>query len=90
MRLLMIISESEERMVPTAVTAIGKLLTAVEVGELEDENCVICLEDLGGGETKAAAMPCRHRFHKGCIVNWLKQPLLSDLSIRDADGGEDD
>ncbi|CAN1137322.1 E3 ubiquitin-protein ligase SIRP1 [Linum perenne] len=71
LRMVMALSEEEVKMVPTADTAIGKLLTAVEIGE--KENCVICLDELAGGGETAAEMPCRHRFHEGCIVNWLEQ-----------------
>lgn len=34
------------------------------------EDCSICLEKFKvGGE--AREMPCNHRFHSGCIENWL-------------------
>ncbi|XP_074558038.1 E3 ubiquitin-protein ligase MPSR1-like [Curcuma longa] len=40
----------------------------------EEEECPVCLDGLGGGGDEADAvreMPCRHRFHEGCIVKWL-------------------
>nr|XP_009380152.1 PREDICTED: E3 ubiquitin-protein ligase RNF181-like [Musa acuminata subsp. malaccensis] len=56
----------------------------VEPGEEHaDEECPVCLDELTsnvGGETaseeEAASavvreMPCRHRFHGGCIDKWL-------------------
>ncbi|CAN0929298.1 E3 ubiquitin-protein ligase SIRP1 [Linum grandiflorum] len=99
------VTEAEARqsnygMVPTAEKAIGEMLATLE-GQQEAATaavCVICLEDLAA---VAAEMPCRHRFHKGCIVNWLKQshycPIcrfempreveISDFS--DDEGGEE-
>ncbi|KAL6505609.1 hypothetical protein OROHE_022988 [Orobanche hederae] len=37
----------------------------------DDGQCVVCLEEWGDGET-AKEMPCKHRFHGGCIEKWLK------------------
>ncbi|XP_009410042.2 E3 ubiquitin-protein ligase SIRP1 [Musa acuminata AAA Group] len=37
----------------------------------KNTSCSICLEDLEvGGE--ATEMPCKHKFHGGCILPWLK------------------
>ncbi|XP_010044497.2 E3 ubiquitin-protein ligase MPSR1 [Eucalyptus grandis] len=33
----------------------------------EEEECAICMEELEEGRE----MPCRHRFHGGCIERWL-------------------
>ncbi|MQM23904.1 hypothetical protein Taro_056974 [Colocasia esculenta] len=50
----------------------------VDDGEEEDmEECAVCLDGLWAeGEEKEALsavkeMPCRHRFHGGCIERWL-------------------
>ncbi|KAL6566466.1 hypothetical protein OROGR_002081 [Orobanche gracilis] len=47
-------------------------LPRVEIakGVDDDGQCVVCLEEWGDGET-AKEMPCRHRFHGGCIEKWL-------------------
>jgi hypothetical protein len=46
-----------------------KVMKRVKTNMLTDNNCSICLEPLT--ENVATALPCGHRFHKGCIVNWL-------------------
>jgi len=46
-----------------------KVMKRVNSNRLTDNNCSICLEPLT--ENVATALPCGHRFHKGCIVNWL-------------------
>ncbi|EHA8591883.1 putative E3 ubiquitin-protein ligase SIRP1 [Cocos nucifera] len=33
-------------------------------------NCSVCLEDVVIG-TEAKEMPCKHRFHSGCLLPWL-------------------
>jgi len=46
-----------------------KVIKRVRTNMLTDNNCSICLEPLT--ENVATALPCGHRFHKDCIVNWL-------------------
>jgi hypothetical protein len=46
-----------------------KVMKRVKTNMLTDNNCSICLEPLT--ENVATALPCGHRFHKDCIVNWL-------------------
>ena len=46
-----------------------KVMKRVKANMVTDNNCSICLEPLT--ENVATALPCGHRFHKGCIVNWL-------------------
>jgi hypothetical protein len=41
----------------------------VKSNMLTDNTCSICLEPLT--QNVATALPCGHRFHKDCIVNWL-------------------
>ncbi|XWS23183.1 hypothetical protein CRYUN_Cryun29cG0099200 [Craigia yunnanensis] len=42
----------------------------VEIGESEDGDCVVCLEEWKAGEV-AKVMPCKHKFHDECIEKWL-------------------
>ncbi|KAL7091401.1 hypothetical protein ACP275_12G103400 [Erythranthe tilingii] len=60
---------------PPASKASIEALETVEIlgGENDgvDDQCVICLEDWVAGE-KAKQMPCKHRFHGGCVEKWLK------------------
>jgi hypothetical protein len=46
-----------------------KVIKRVRTNMLTDNTCSICLEPLT--ENVATALPCGHRFHKDCIVNWL-------------------
>ena len=53
---------------PAKREAINALPT-VKVEEIL--SCAICLEDFLQGE-EAREMPCKHRFHGGCILPWLE------------------
>ncbi|KAI6670319.1 hypothetical protein NL676_005204 [Syzygium grande] len=68
-----------------------------EDGE-ESGDCAICLEEHAVGD-EAREMPCRHRFHSGCIEMWLSMhgtcpvcrfamPPEEDAKVLD-EGGED-
>ncbi|KAF7831677.1 E3 ubiquitin-protein ligase RING1-like [Senna tora] len=42
------------------------------------KQCSICLEDFKGGDD-VSGMPCKHVFHKDCIVQWLKESHVCPL-----------
>ncbi|KAK1415930.1 hypothetical protein QVD17_31718 [Tagetes erecta] len=41
-----------------------------DVGKMGSE-CVICLEEFGIGDL-VSEMPCKHKFHGGCVKKWLR------------------
>ncbi|XWS23230.1 hypothetical protein CRYUN_Cryun29cG0103200 [Craigia yunnanensis] len=70
-------SEFEARnydMVPAKESSVKKMLEKVS-GEVGDEDCMICLEELkvGSESSDVSRMPCSHTFHANCIEKWLKQ-----------------
>jgi len=48
-----------------------KVITRVKATMATDNNCSICFEPMVNNV--ATALPCGHRFHKGCIQNWLSR-----------------
>ncbi|XP_057542295.1 E3 ubiquitin-protein ligase MPSR1-like [Amaranthus tricolor] len=55
---------------PPASKSAIEALPSVEIRDGEEGECVICLEESEiGGFVKE--MPCKHRFHSGCIEKWL-------------------
>ncbi|GMJ04692.1 Misfolded Protein Sensing RING E3 ligase 1 [Hibiscus trionum] len=55
---------------PPASKASIEAMPSVEIGESEYGECVVCLEEWKPGEV-AKEMPCKHKFHDGCIEKWL-------------------
>ncbi|KAF7809114.1 E3 ubiquitin-protein ligase RNF181-like [Senna tora] len=55
---------------PPATKESIEAMGSVEIGEGEDGECAICLEEweIGG---VAKEMPCKHKFHGNCIEKWL-------------------
>ncbi|XP_057481815.1 E3 ubiquitin-protein ligase MPSR1-like [Actinidia eriantha] len=61
---------SKDGQLPASKSSIEAMPTVEIGGEDEGSDCVICLEEWGIGGL-AREMPCRHRFHGGCIEKWL-------------------
>ncbi|CAN0916668.1 E3 ubiquitin-protein ligase RING1-like [Linum grandiflorum] len=65
--------EYEMRTTGASESAIAKL-ERVEIGGgwKQDDCCSICLEEMDSGEGEAIRLDCRHVFHEGCLVSWLR------------------
>ncbi|XP_022891233.1 E3 ubiquitin-protein ligase SIRP1 isoform X3 [Olea europaea var. sylvestris] len=84
---------------PPASKASIEALRSVEiVGNENNEECVICLEEWEAGQM-AKEMPCKHRFHGNCIKKWLeihgscpicryKMPVDDDDDVNAKSNGE--
>ncbi|PSR86926.1 E3 ubiquitin-protein like [Actinidia chinensis var. chinensis] len=77
---------------PPAQTQAVEAMPTVKIEE--GLQCSVCLEDFELG-TEAKEMPCKHKFHSGCILPWLelhsscpvcRYQLPSDESKLDSDG----
>ncbi|KAG8473226.1 hypothetical protein CXB51_035256 [Gossypium anomalum] len=55
---------------PPASKASIEAMPSVKIGESEDGECVVCLEEWKPGEV-VKEMPCKHKFHDECIQKWL-------------------
>ncbi|XP_061993238.1 E3 ubiquitin-protein ligase RDUF2-like [Rosa rugosa] len=59
---------------PASESSIKELLKRVRVGNNKKDVCTVCLEELStAGISYAMQMPCKHVFHDGCVVRWLKE-----------------
>jgi hypothetical protein len=56
---------------PPATKASIESMPSVVIGECEDGECVICLDEWLEGEV-VKEMPCKHKFHGNCVEKWLK------------------
>ncbi|KAK2982008.1 hypothetical protein RJ640_013218 [Escallonia rubra] len=54
---------------PPAQKEAVEAMPTVKIGE--SVQCSVCLEDFDIG-AEAKEMPCKHRFHSGCILPWLE------------------
>ncbi|CAA7036245.1 unnamed protein product [Microthlaspi erraticum] len=66
-----LIGSGEEGHPPASKASIDSM-PVVDLGDgCEEGECVICLEEWKPEETTVKEMPCKHRFHGGCIEKWL-------------------
>ncbi|CAH8349820.1 unnamed protein product [Eruca vesicaria subsp. sativa] len=91
--------ESREEGHPPASKASIDAMPSVDIDGCEGE-CVICLEQWKEEEERVKEMPCKHRFHGGCIEKWLgfhgscpvcryEMPVEGDeVEKKRSDGGE--
>ncbi|KFK44584.1 hypothetical protein AALP_AA1G277700 [Arabis alpina] len=63
-----LLDSNEEGQPPASKASID----AMPIVDVEDGGeCVICLEEWKMKEETVKEMPCKHRFHGGCIEKWL-------------------
>ncbi|XP_043265146.1 E3 ubiquitin-protein ligase RNF181-like isoform X2 [Colletes gigas] len=60
------------RLPPPASKSAIENLKEIEIGSLDSKQCPVCLKDLEVG-ISAKCMPCKHVFHKECIIPWLEK-----------------
>ena len=65
------IDENQQKGVPTSNTFIESLEN-IEVTTEDDLECAICLKTMSKGDI-LHKLPCLHKFHKECIIKWLKK-----------------
>ncbi|BFF90650.1 E3 ubiquitin-protein ligase RZF1-like [Drosophila madeirensis] len=65
-----------ERDVIIAALAERKVLASELVGD--DKECSVCKESLQADEI-LKSMPCKHEFHKHCLIRWLKEARTCPL-----------
>ncbi|XP_031396746.1 E3 ubiquitin-protein ligase MPSR1-like [Punica granatum] len=62
--------EAKSGPLPASKTSVAAMPRIMVTGEERGQECAVCLEEFRvGGETRE--MPCKHRFHSGCIEKWL-------------------
>ncbi|KAK4748876.1 hypothetical protein SAY87_015462 [Trapa incisa] len=72
--------------VPATLSSVGALAT-IPADRLEaGDQCAICMDELhsavidnGGSSESAVKMPCSHKYHRKCILQWLKENHVCPL-----------
>lgn len=61
---------------PASIETISKLprknLDEEMLGREIKGRCTVCIDDVGVGD-EVVVLPCKHWFHDGCVVLWLKE-----------------
>ena len=57
---------------PDAVSRLPRVVGGARAGD-EDTGCPVCLADMEAPEgATLREMPCGHRFHESCLLEWLR------------------
>jgi hypothetical protein len=79
---------------PAILAALPRVLISPSVHEHEtdDNNCIICLDQMEPGQT-VIILPCFHRYHEKCISSWFSNSKLCPIDKLDIeklahDGGD--
>lgn len=65
------LDEQTQRLPPPASKESVENLTEIKITE-RSKQCPVCLKEFETG-TVAKTMPCKHSFHKECILPWLEK-----------------
>lgn len=86
-------ANEEPRWQPAREGAIDALPTQL-VGTMDSDatsdacrSCAICMEDFKDGDVQRT-LPCFHRFHRGCVDQWLHQQGTCPVCKHRVDNGE--
>ncbi|CAH9112960.1 unnamed protein product [Cuscuta europaea] len=65
-------------MKPASGWSMEEMLKKLDLGEVVDcgggeESCAVCLDCLKREEEEVLGMPCSHRCHAKCIIQWLRK-----------------
>jgi len=80
----------EESRPPTQIAKdeeIKSLETKIYEAKDDKESCVICLNDLQGGDLTTRTS-CKHLFHNECLTRWLKTNISCPMCRKNAITGE--
>jgi hypothetical protein len=61
-----------DQLPPPASKAVVANLEEKQVGK-DDEKCSICLKPNEEENEAFKILPCKHEFHKSCIIPWLER-----------------
>ncbi|XP_076295545.1 E3 ubiquitin-protein ligase RNF181-like [Lasioglossum baleicum] len=60
------------RLPPPASKSAIENLEEIKISSSESKQCPVCLKEFENG-ISAKRMPCKHIFHKECIIPWLEK-----------------
>ncbi|XP_050204798.1 uncharacterized protein LOC126654845 [Mercurialis annua] len=75
-----LLEHTESKQIPASQSSIEALQEVIFDGDDDDtvSSCIFCMENLVIS-SPVTVMPCKHKFHKTCIVNWLERSHVCPL-----------